>query len=254
MATIYLKETGNSMGLNTLILEPRELLVYPFDFGANWKSVHAAIAFSFCGAVNGDNSLPVNENINNEIPYNQFFFGFSDKPELPRTSDSVYVGYESRPNGFSTTTVLENDPGSNNFSNFPGATNGITYTSTSIISGVNRYYSFGINSYKTLPQFAHMTGISPSGATFMNIRATFDNTNKTVAFGYTANIKTQQPNCTTPHVLNNMNQLGGDGSPQPFNSGNGQGPMFNKPSYLLIYCPLQLNKMRIHNLIVRRDL
>ncbi len=101
MASIVIKETGNGVGDKMLILEPREALLYPFDFGTGWTSLGLHMYYSFCG-VSGDNSLTAPETlistVNGGTVYDAFYFGFTSyNNPFPYSANNTFIGYFNYP-------------------------------------------------------------------------------------------------------------------------------------------------------------
>jgi hypothetical protein len=96
MAEIYLKSSEN-----TLILEPREYMLRPFDFG-DWNEIRMGMYFS--GVLSSDN----NGNVTNEtVVYASFLdrimFGIKDSSTaLPGDTGSLFLGVGSAASGSAT--------------------------------------------------------------------------------------------------------------------------------------------------------
>lgn len=104
MATIYLKSVAS--GEQCVILEPREALLYTFDFG-DWREIRMGAFFSVTR--NGNNNLGYTtaeqDQLNSNTPNDQFYFGFKDQSyNMPYSSGTVFMGYSTR---FNTTHILQ---------------------------------------------------------------------------------------------------------------------------------------------------
>jgi hypothetical protein len=107
MATIYLHPTGNGLGDNTLVLEPREALVYPFDFGNDWKELGMGMFFSYCG-LSGNNSpwsTEVTTSYTSSL-LNSFYFGLTNyNNPFPSDKANYYMGAFTQ-QGFANSNYL----------------------------------------------------------------------------------------------------------------------------------------------------
>jgi len=80
MAIIFEKKFGQTGALidTMLILEPREALIYPFDFGDDWTEIRMGMALSIV-SVTGNNEFLANsfvENLAAGNPSNNYWMGF----------------------------------------------------------------------------------------------------------------------------------------------------------------------------------
>lgn len=93
MPTFYLKTLAS--GQNSLILEPGEALVYPFEFD-NWQELRLS-AFISVTTIDSDNKRGISESIDSQfIPKLIFWFGAKDNSEiLPYSSGSLFAGFSS---------------------------------------------------------------------------------------------------------------------------------------------------------------
>lgn len=94
MAKIYTKTitTGTD---KTLILDPREGLIYPFDIGSDWTEARLGMFISMTPYDN-DNATPLAETLTDSIPLNSFHIGLKNNDTtLPETDGALFWGATS---------------------------------------------------------------------------------------------------------------------------------------------------------------
>lgn len=91
MATIFEKLPAS--GERCLVLESKEALFYPFNFGTGWKDIRLGMLFSFTSQ-SDLNGLYTTQSIMAASPSNNIYVGFIKSPddELPLTPNAIYAG------------------------------------------------------------------------------------------------------------------------------------------------------------------
>jgi hypothetical protein len=242
MATIFLKETGsNGDGFNCVVLEPREALLYPFDFGTGWKSVSAAVLFSFCG-LSGNNSIPAYELVTyNASNYSKVFIGFTSyENPFPFSTNNVYFGYDDHLN---FPSVLGN-------SQLGLASCSVVASSGNrkdTMANIGTHFSIGTMSGYT-GQFDYMNSIK------------FKMSIDPVSYASTGYLDTH--NNPRYHTINSktvMEEVLNTAFPNSSNTdyfthnNTATGYRYPRPNAFIIYSPFVNNKMRIHGLLIRQD-
>ncbi len=104
MATIFQKVTGD----NCVILDPRESLIYPFNFGDDWTEIRMGVYVSMC-ATGDDNSLPIFSTISDNSAINRPFIGFkNNNNSFPQSASCSFAGFSSP---ITEGTILQIAPG-----------------------------------------------------------------------------------------------------------------------------------------------
>lgn len=259
MAKIYLQPTGNDLGDKGLILEPREALVYPFDFGDDWKTLAMGMYFSYCG-ISGDlspwSTEIVNESTVSSFLNNNFYFGFTnaDAP-FPTDKNNYYCGTYCAA-GFTNEFTLSNVSNSpslpplrlSTFISGRRSTNltlsnslaGVVFptaTSATLETGYGRFLGLRISSsFSDQNSFSKMMSGSSSSDTSIASTPpiyTISNLQKDVI----------NRNYTFLTVGNNIFWT---------YDGTSGSPILPRPNAILIYSPFISNRLRIHSLLVSR--
>lgn len=231
MATIFEKVAAS--GERCIILDPREGVLYTFNFG-DWRQIRMA-AFVSLTNINDNNGAISDETITpNGLGRNQFYFGFKDSGLLvPVSTGSLFAGFvgsDSLTNNISITTSSNVLGGSNMISTLSGS----LITSKTTFSNIFRVGTSGTNfantgygqfNCVTLNRNASYTGIaqfnSPSvdftDVSLRNLRALLDSSVTLNANGL----------CCSGYFSNDLNSA-------------------------FIYSPFNNNRIRVHALVVEK--
>jgi hypothetical protein len=245
MSFIYEKLPAS--GEKCLILEPREALFYPFDFGTGWSEIRLGTVNSFTDLT--ENGTFTTDSCVTSVPGNGFYYGFVYSPnnELPFTKD-VIAFVRADLTGVATTVALN--------------------TSTSNVRGssAEKLFVSGTSVRGSVYQFAvsMMGGTAASSSGSGNFaganvcRLIINQTSKTFSFndnGGIGLVTYPSNNTSTSRLRSSMSAFSFtpiaitgyytvDGT-----SGTDILPLPNKA---LIYSPFLNNRLRIHNLVVER--
>lgn len=277
MATIFDKFSSGFSGVfldRLVILNPREALVYPFDFGSDWTELRFGVALSATTA--SDSNAPhVEEQIGANVLKNSTFLGFlgwtgdlNNFYDIPKVSGSLngstYIGQsnyfigggtESRAQMYKTASAV------NAFGSNPGGGTADGKTAPMFISSSGLSWTLGVSSNQFsafLPSGNNSTGASSFAA--LNVcRLIIDSQNR-FTFGYPSNTNTSWGNATsTPTVemvrqsmavlgLTNLINTTGYWTHNGYNTGIAEA----KPKGILIYSPFYNNRIRVHAFVVEK--
>jgi hypothetical protein len=245
MASIYFKESGNGLGHNLLVLEPREALVYPFDFGTGWNRLQAGAFISFAG-ITGDlnddyNHIPSQEILSTvSIKSNNFYFGFTTKnAAFPQTVNNTYLGFGAS-SFFKTTQILSSKIES--------------FSAMASISTLYTNLPGGITQNFLVTNFSGFTGLKPLSF-FLSFQIGKSSDSQIISGAQGSNISTAQTLDFSEKILRkNMNSESYLGGHHVVATLTGVGYTGSLPDSLIIYNPFYLNKLRIHNIgVVKVD-
>jgi len=245
MASIYFKESGNSLGHNLLVLEPREALVYPFDFGTGWNRLQAGAFISFAG-ITGDlnddyNHIPSQEILSTvSIKSNNFYFGFTTKnAAFPQTVNNTYLGFGAG-SFFNTTELLSNKIRS--------------FSAMASISTLYTNLPGGITQEFLVTNFSGFTGLQPLSF-FLSFQMRKSSDSQILSGVQGHDISSAQTLDFSEKILRkNMNSQTYFAGETAIAILTGVGYTGSLPDSLIIYNPFYLNKLRIHNIgVVKVD-
>lgn len=232
MATIFEKVPAS--GERCIILDPREGILYSFDFG-DWRQIRMG-AFVSMTNISENNGLTTAETISpNGLGRNQFYFGFKDSGLLiPTTTGSFFAGFTPSSN---LTEVFDIVPTASNIggnfhmvfsmsgSTYFGRT---TFGSSFRIGTSGASYSddqYGQFNCITINRNANYTGIvqfdkrdvNYQDVTLRNLRSLLDSTVTLNSIGF----------CASGYFPNTLNSA-------------------------FIYSPFNQNRLRVHALVVEK--
>lgn len=249
MATIFPK-VNTILGFdNTLVLDHREALLYPFDVGSDWRNIKLGLFVSLAGAT-GDNSSYNNENVAGSITIatTRGYLGIKNNNIIyPTVSGSNFLGVTARigpaaityaTSSLNTMGFSENGNGDTRFricsdsivgGSIPGQV-GVT-VGTAVAGTQPSAYAF----FYGLDIIYNQSSMAVSGA-MINSTAPFTDT----SIG-NLRIQMSSPTATTAYSTG-------------FFSSNlsSTGTQLSRPDAVFIYFPFFTNKVRIHNLCVER--
>jgi len=239
MATIFQKLPAS--GENCIILEPKESLIYPFEFG-NWNEIRITTTFS-CTSLSDNNASWVNNDsvsyVSGQNQTNAFLYGICSSGFIPeRTGTFIGCG----PDGVSRSLIITN------FSNgiFFGGVN--TYYAGTIFNNIIRSAgSIGAFSFSTQVEtsgVANYAGYSSIGIKISNR----GNSNQSYA------VAERGGGSITDVSIPKLRQYSSQILESDYLTGvfTSDGVALPIPDRLFIYCPLQQNRLRVHSIVIEK--
>jgi hypothetical protein len=249
MSFIYEKLPAS--GEKCLVLEPKEALFYPFNFGSDWTTLRLGTVSSFAG-VNDPNERFVAETQSTRYPSCNFYYGFVYSPNnnIPYSENVVFVGISSR-TGVSDTVSL----GSSTI-NITSSTNKSIVAINSLITGnafsnsTQMFQGVNIDSATGTGAFASANQLE------LHINTTSKTFRARANMGSVLSANYPSSNTSTNLLRSSMSAF----SFSSFDTITGfytsnfteTGDLLPFPDKVLIYSPFIQNRIRIHNLIVER--
>ena len=239
MATIFQKTT--SLGLdNTLVLDSREALLYPFDLGNDWTEIRMGMFVSMTDS-SSNNGKYNDEGVNNNSFKNAAYFGLKDSSlTFPSLVGTSFIGSSTR---IGNNTTISN---ASNYLDFQGG---------SIRFLVNDQIS---TSNTNLPLYLGTSAIGTGAsnfAGFFGFRIRYNESAKIISGScfstlnnYVTDTSTTQARVLIGQLPNETANITGY-----FTSNlTATGSAISRPSAAFVYFPFYLNKFRIHNICVER--
>jgi len=241
MATIFPK-VNTILGFdNTLVLDHREALLYPFDVGNDWREIRVGMFVSIVGST-GDNSTYNDESVANTSNLNRGYIGIKNNNTIfPGASGSNYIGAS---NGLNQPVNILN---ANNFINFNGASVQIaadnitntraasadTYVGTRLVGTQLINYA----AFYGLRVWYNPANNIMSGVMIHHPNSYYTDTSITTLRVLTTSPPTQTTPPTTGYFTSDLTI---SGSP------------LSRPEAVFVYFPFFTDKFRIHSLLVER--
>jgi len=250
MATIFLKSVAS--GEKCVILEPREALLYTFDFG-DWRELRMGFFVSQTQNGNDNQNYPgaFNDSITDNSPQGQLFIGFKDSSfRLPYNGETgvVFAGCTTIPG------LLHSIQGNIDYFNFNGtaqlavvsgvANNGIAYSGRTVYNGVTN-----ANGPRTMITSAASAGLY---AKFNCI--TLRRGSNYSGTGWLSTTQNSSPDeLTTDYSVFSCRRLISTSLNTSFIQGQPMTGYFpNELNSAFIYSPYFSSRSRIHSLVVER--
>lgn len=278
MATIFNKIPAS--GEKCVILDPREALVYPLNFG-DWTEIRVSAAVSFTSLTNDNGIMPSGYVAASTNSKNSFLFGLMSGVDgaLPFEAGTAYVGVGNRTGKYLETTVRSNgscfasitinsgisptngsiDNGKliDGFSSWNGFfTDAPLLSSAGGILNSVKYFSIGggtATSPAPIMTFTESTGyckiigarfeVNNKGQTGQRFSVGFSNNGPSGAFANVSIAQLKQSNQLIDKDLTGLyynSHLSPTGTP------------FSMPDKLIIQSPFQNSRLRVHSLLIEK--
>jgi len=247
MATIFEKLPAS--GEKCLILDSREALFYPFDFGTGWTQIRLGTIHSYTNLT--DNGLFTNESITANSSANNFYYGFVYSPNntLPFTPDTIAFVRASNTGAGITVSLVSNSA--------------LNMVASSAVG--ERYFASGRqlrgSTAATAVLLVGSTAVNATGSTAFagscQCSLNINRIGKTYSFTDSAAVQLPTFNPGNTSTQN----LRGPMAAQTFSNtmtgfytvdGTAAGNLLPLPDKAVIYSPFINNRLRIHNIVVER--
>lgn len=239
-----------------LILDPRERLMYPFNFGS-YSTIRFGMYYSYT-RVTGDNLQVFQDTAAaGSTTLGNYFIGFCNYntgvDNLPvNLSGLDFIGFgRSQTNniGVGVNILSSTDAWINGGYDGNGA-----YFGMNVISSSGNFNEFG-SSASMLNYFPTTATGTTNYCSLLGLTVTFTGANEFTMKGFSNN-NTYTSNPTTANLRSEMSALGTYQSALKtgfFTTGcTNNSNLMMKPNCLIIYSPALNSRMRIHNLVVER--
>lgn len=240
MATIFQKITGD----NCLILDPREALIYPFNFGSEWTEIRMSMYASLCAA-SGDNTPPPLNTLADTSASNKFYFGFKTNNNIfPQSPNTLFIG-SMIPQAEGT---LVSTQAGNLFRVVGSVSNGMSF--------VYNYNNDFTNEGPMGNTFLTPTGIALNSGYFGFYATKLCITSNGIYSGTNGVISISTN--PTPSIAalrsdtSDGNVYGALKTGFYTTNGTSTGAIAPKPDAIFIYFPMYDSRLRIHNLLIEK--
>jgi hypothetical protein len=259
MATIYNKTATDTC----IILEPREVLYYPFNVGS-YQTIRAGLYLS-ATSTSGSNTIypyPYYENIDSNSLFGNVFIGFAKSGigmnyGLPGQTGLVYCGLKN--NGYAQSYIGKNvaNPSDNNKISFDGNLDNynIGYNLTHYLSSGQSTMlnsTFSNNTTGTQIYLANDPSLTTGYVGYYGLEFNLISNQFQLSISNDSNFTTNTNITGLRSKLATFpnRQLIGSGY---FTSGfNNSSNLIDRPDSLLLYFPFYLNRIRVHEIMIER--
>ncbi len=248
MATIFEKLPAS--GEKCLVLEPKELLIYPFDFGSGWTHIRLGTFHSYT-SIYGYNDGFIAEQSYTSTPAGSFYYGFMYSPndELPYSNNTIFMGVAGM-TGLSQYVILNVNSGPQMLANSnstplwitqgqltgyapPAFSSTLLHGQTALLASGDTVFAGGAQVIFEVNTGAKTYRLSTNaGTSIINPTA---NTTTAILRSSMANYAIS--NTYTGYYTTNFTSTG---------------DLLPMPNKAVIYSPFVLSRLRIHNLVVEK--